>query len=125
MTETSGPIDTRLRVVSWNIWWRYGPWEERRPIIEAALEALDPDVIALQEVWDDGAANLAAELAQALNRTHVYQGAEKRDGLGFGNAVLSRWPITRTDWRPLPGHRESEEERCVLYAELDGPRGPL
>lgn len=125
MTEISDPIESRLRVVSWNIWWRYGPWERRRPVIEATLRALDADVIALQEVWDDGAANLAADLAQALDRNHVYQGAEKRNGLGFGNAVLSRWPIKRTDWRPLPGQRESDEGRCVLFAELDGPRGPL
>lgn len=119
------PIDTRLRVVTWNVWWRYGPWERRQPAIEATLRALDADVIALQEVWDDGSDNLAAGLAQALGRSHVYQGAEKRNGLGFGNAVLSRWPISRTDWRPLPGERESNEGRCVLFAELDGPRGPV
>ena len=124
-TTSGDPIDTRLRVVSWNVWWRYGPWERRRPVIEAALRTLDADVIALQEVWDDGTANLAADLAQVLDRNHIYQGAEKRNGLGFGNAILSRWPVTRTDWRPLPGEQESEEGRCVVFAELDGPRGPV
>jgi endonuclease/exonuclease/phosphatase family metal-dependent hydrolase len=89
MTEISDPIESRLRVVSWNIWWRYGPWERRRPVIEATLRALDADVIALQEVWDDGAANLAADLAQALDRNHVYQGAEKRDGLGLESGLAA------------------------------------
>lgn len=124
-TKPVAPIDSRIRVVSWNIWWRYGPWERRRPIIEATLRALDADVIALQEVWDDGTANLAADLAQALERNHVFQSAEKRNGIGFGNAVLSRWPITKTDWRPLPGEQESDEGRCVLFAELGGPHGPV
>lgn len=125
MAESSDPIETPLRVVSWNVWWRYGPWEQRRPGIEASLRALDADIIALQEIWDDGTANLAADLAQALDRYHVYQGAEKRDGLGFGNAILSRWPIARSDWRPLPGAKESDEGRCVLFAEVEGPRGPV
>ncbi len=118
-------IDSRLRVASWNVWWRYGPWERRRPAIEATLRALDADVVALQEVWDDGTTNLAAELGQVIDRNPVYQRAEKRNGIGFGNAILSRWPITRTDWRPLPGEQESGEGRCVLFAELDGPNGPV
>ena len=118
-------IESRLRVVTWNVWWRYGPWERRRPAIEATLSALDADVIALQEVWEDSGGNLAAELGQALGRGHVHRSAEKRNGIGIGNAILSRWPIARTDWRPLPGAQESGEGRCVLFAELDGPNGPI
>ena len=27
-----GPlIDTTIRVASWNLWWRFGPWEARQP----------------------------------------------------------------------------------------------
>ncbi|HEX9770056.1 MAG TPA: endonuclease/exonuclease/phosphatase family protein [Kiloniellales bacterium] len=118
-------IESRLRVVTWNLWWRYGPWERRRPAIEATLGSLDADVIALQEVWDDGVANMAAGLGQVMAYHHVYRSAEKRNGIGFGNAILSRWPIARTDWRPLPGDQESGEGRCVLFAELDGPNGPI
>lgn len=118
-------IETRLTVVTWNIWWRYGPWQRRRPTIEATLKSLDADVIALQEVWDDGSTDLAAELAAALGCHRVYQRSEQRDSIGFGNAILSRWPITARDWRPLPGARESGESRSVLFAELGGPNGPL
>ena len=124
--EESGPlIESRLRVVTWNIWWRYGPWQRRRPAIEATLASLNADIIALQEVWDDGAADLAGELGQALSYHHVYQRSEHRDDIGFGNAILSRWPIATRDWRPLPGEPESGEGRCVLFAEVDGARGPL
>ncbi len=43
----NGAIETRLRVLTWNIWWRFGPWERRRPAIGATLARLDADVIAL------------------------------------------------------------------------------
>ncbi len=118
-------IETRLRVVTWNTWWRYGPWERRRPLLESTLRALDADVIALQEVWDDDTANLAEELGAALDRTVVYRESERREGLGFGNAILSRWPVARSGWRRLPGQEESGEGRAVLFAEIEGPRGPI
>ncbi len=31
----SGPIETSLKVLSWNIWWQFGPWQSRAPAIEA------------------------------------------------------------------------------------------
>ncbi len=123
--EFDNLIESRLRVVTWNIWWRYGPWQQRRPAIAATLRQLDPDVIALQEVWDDGAENLAAELASELGYHHSYRSAESRDGIGFGNAVLSRWPIARSDSRPLYGAEETGEGRGVVFAEVDGPRGAV
>ena len=60
-------IDTRLRVATWNVWWRFGPWEERQPAVAETLRRIDADVIALQEVWNahDGVGQPAA-LAGAL-----------------------------------------------------------
>ena len=55
-------IETRLRVMSWNLWWQFGPWGERLPAIAATLAAVDADVFALQEVWHDGTRSQAAEL---------------------------------------------------------------
>lgn len=118
-------IETRLRVVTWNVWWRYGPWERRRSAIEASLKPLEADVIALQEAWADGDDNQAADLGRILGYHHAYQGSEQGEELGTGNAVLSRWPIRTTDWRPLPGERESGERRCVVFAEIDGPNGSI
>lgn len=122
-----GPlIETRLRVLTWNLWWRFGPWEARQPAIEATLRSLDPDVVALQEVWDDGTTNQAAELAAALGGYHhIYSATLERDGVRFGNAVLSRWPIASSQWRPLPAPDASQEQRTVLRADVDGPRGPI
>jgi endonuclease/exonuclease/phosphatase family metal-dependent hydrolase len=118
-------VTTSLRVVTWNLWWRFGPWEERYPAIESTLRALEPDVVALQEVWDDGQRNQAAVLGEALGMHHTYAANRDMDGVQFGNAVLSRWPIVGSEWRPLPAPAELDEGRNVLRADIDGPRGPL
>ena len=40
-----------MRILSWNLWWRYGPWERRREAIAATLAEAEPDLCGLQEVW--------------------------------------------------------------------------
>ena len=120
--EIYGPLETRLRVLTWNIWWRYGPWERRRPAIAATLTEIDADVIALQEVWSDETTNLAAELATELGHHHVFASGIDREGFGFGNALLSRWPIARSESTML---HENGEGRLAVFAEVDGPRGPV
>lgn len=119
-------LETRLRVLTWNLWWRFGPWERRRPAIAATLAALDPDVVALQEVWGEpGGTSFAAELAEGLGYDHAYAARLELDGVEFGNAVLSRWPITSSAPTPLPAPPDADEQRLVLRADVDGPRGPL
>jgi endonuclease/exonuclease/phosphatase family metal-dependent hydrolase len=121
-----GPlIETRVRVLSWNLWWRFGPWVARRSAITTLLGRLDPDIACLQEVWDDGTTCFAAELADALGYHHVYDARLEIDGVRFGNAVLSRWPIASHGTLPLPAPDEDEELRLCLRADVDGPRGPI
>jgi endonuclease/exonuclease/phosphatase family metal-dependent hydrolase len=118
--------DGRLRVLTWNLWWRFGPWERRRPAIAATLDALRPDVACLQEVWGEpGGTSLAAELAGELGYSHAYAARLRLDGVEMGNAVLSRWPITTSEETPLPAPPVAEEQRLVLRADVDGPRGPF
>ena len=123
--DNNGAIETRMRVLTWNIWWRYGPWERRRPAIAATLARLDADVVALQEVWSDETTNLAAELAAELGYHHVFAWGMDREGIGFGCALLSRWPIARSESTMLHGQEETGEGRVALFAEVDGPRGRL
>ncbi len=126
-------IESRLKVLTWNIWWRFGPWEQRQPAIATTLKRIDADIIALQEVWSHEATNQAAELAAELGYQHVF--APSKDfgetspdnyyekGFGLGNALLSRWPIKRHDSIMLHGKKETGEGRGALFAEIDGPRG--
>ena len=40
-----------MRIVTWNTWWCFGPWEERQPLLATALSRRQPDVVLLQETW--------------------------------------------------------------------------
>lgn len=122
LTSAYAPlVDTRLRVLTWNLWWQFGPWEQRQPAIRATLASLQPDVACLQECWPDQVESLAG----ALGYEWAYSTRFDLDGVPFGNAVLSRWPITGSEWRPLPSPPDRDEMRTVLRADIDGPRGAL
>jgi endonuclease/exonuclease/phosphatase family metal-dependent hydrolase len=122
-------LDTRLTIVSWNLWWRFGPWAARQPAIAATLQRLAPDIVCLQEVWEErDGVRQADQLADALGGYHVAHAA----GLGFdltseslGNSIVSRWPIRAHEARRLPAPAGLDELRVVLRAEIDGPRGPV
>lgn len=129
MTDAEGPygtlIETSLRVLTWNLWHRFGPWEARRPAIAATLARLDADVVCLQEVWADDEIGFAEELAAGLGFHHVYGSRLEFEGVRFGNAVLSRWPIIDSAVLDLPATESTEEYRTCVRADIDGPRGPL
>jgi endonuclease/exonuclease/phosphatase family metal-dependent hydrolase len=124
-------LETRVRIATWNLWGRYGPWEERLPAITETLRRVDADIVGLQEVWEGDGRSQASELAAALGYAEpVYAANLERDGARSGNAVLSRWPIGRREVRRLPregaGAVDDEgEERLVVLAEVEGPRGPI
>jgi endonuclease/exonuclease/phosphatase family metal-dependent hydrolase len=120
-----GTIETTVKVLTWNVWWRFGPWEKRGEAIAKSLTELDADVIALQEVWRDKDTNFAAELAEKLGYHHVYENCMDIGDLGFGNAILSRWPITQTEVITLYGQEQTGEIRRAMFAEIDGPRGMI
>jgi endonuclease/exonuclease/phosphatase family metal-dependent hydrolase len=125
--STFGPlVDTTVSVATWNLWWRFGPWEERLAAILATLERLDPDVLCLQEVWREADDSSATRVAEHLGDRHVvHSPGLDIDGVGFGNAIVSRWPIAGSDWRALSEPAEHAENRTVLRADIDGPRGVL
>ena len=124
--EPFGPlVQTTMRVMTWNIWWRFGPWEERQPAIIDTLRGVDPDVIGLQEVWADDDANQADLIAAELGMHAAYDNRWVIDGVRFGNAVLSRWPILSTETVAYTTDENSQEDRIVLRADIDGPRGQL
>jgi endonuclease/exonuclease/phosphatase family metal-dependent hydrolase len=116
-----------MRVLTWNLWWRYGPWQRRRDAIAATLADVRPDVCGLQEVWGHGGQNLAADLAERLGLHWCWAVAHAHpdgDEIAIGNAVLSRWPITGQAEVALPT-RDPDEARVALHARIDAPGGVL
>ncbi len=116
-----------LKVATLNIWNRFGPWDERLPAIRARLIELGPDVIGLQEVLrsTQGDCLDQADLVSRGLGYHVAWGlASEGHGFPVGNAILSRWPILRSETFPLPDGG-SDERRSLVFAEIEAPFGRL
>jgi len=120
-------IETTMRVVTWNVWWRFGPWRERAPLILDVLSQSDADVICLQEVWDTGAENQAAEMADTLGLHYVFEPVLPINGVQWGMAILSKWPVLDSQGLVLPSMPSDDGSRdCkVMRACFDGPRGAV
>jgi len=122
-----------MRVMTWNLWWRFGNWRRREDAIVATLEREQPDVICLQETWawreprgDDEFADPEIQ-AEHLARRHGMHVAIN-DPLWFGerafsNAILSRWPLTTVADETLPRDDHIPPHRRVLVARADTPWG--
>jgi endonuclease/exonuclease/phosphatase family metal-dependent hydrolase len=117
---------SEIRVLTFNIWNRSGPWEERFVALKTALARLAPDLIGLQEVIiaeDGDKLDQAKVIAESLGFHKVF-GSSMGEGYSFGNAVLSRWPIVRHEVFPLPA-LDDTEPRTLLFAEVEAPVGKI
>lgn len=119
-----------MRILSWNLWWRHGPWERRREAIAATLADVRPDLCGLQEVWGAASENLAAELAERLGMHWCWTAAssirdEHGEDLWIGNAILSHWPIVSHVQADLPPGGLPGEARVAVHARIDAPGGAL
>jgi endonuclease/exonuclease/phosphatase family metal-dependent hydrolase len=106
----------RLTVTSYNIHSCEGlDLRVRCDRIAAILSRTHADVIGLQEVR----AGQEEEIARVLGFHVVFARADHVGGYEFGNAILSRFPIRRSDVYPLgvPHH----EQRVCLHAEIAWP----
>lgn len=123
-----------FRVATWNLWWRFGDPDARRPAIEGQLQRVQPDVLGLQEVWATDRVHLAGSLGALLDlrvgftpapdssHWHVSPGLEE---FQVGNAILSRWPIEKLDAVALPPGDQPDESRYALSALIATPYGSL
>lgn len=123
-----------MRVATLNIWNKTGPWQQRTALIRKQLQALDPDILGLQEVLELEAPGVTMNQADELRGTlahraygaaHDLAPSAMGGQLHFGNAILSRWPIAHEEVFVLPGHDESDQRRCLLYAVVEAPFGPV
>jgi endonuclease/exonuclease/phosphatase family metal-dependent hydrolase len=117
----------RLRVLSYNI--HHGEGVDGKldlPRIAGAIKSVKPDLVALQEV-DLGTertnkVDQGAELARLTGMNVVFGGNIRYQGGDYGNAVLSRLPISRHKNHPLPNFDDGEQ-RGVLQVEVELPDG--
>lgn len=117
------------RVMTWNLWWRFGDWRARLTAIESVIRAERPDVLCLQEVWSADGTSSAAIVADALGM-HVeltddaFPAQRAKSGQpGFHNAILSRWPLDEVASHALPGRDGTLGHRRALSAAVASPFG--
>ena len=115
---------TDFRLATLNIWQKFGPWEERMPRLVEGLRDLAADVVGLQEVRVDPESDQGALLATSANYNYVF-GAGYDDAHGVtGNAILSRFPVSRSHTERLPAG-DRPQGRCLVFAALETPLGRL
>ncbi|MBI5849570.1 MAG: endonuclease/exonuclease/phosphatase family protein [Planctomycetes bacterium] len=112
-----------LRVVSYNI--RHGCGSDDTVDLArtaAALRALAPDLVALQEVdcgvRRSGGVDQAAELGRLLGMHHAFGSFMDYQGGRYGMAFLSRFPILRSHAIRLP---PGDEPRIALRIDVAVP----
>lgn len=90
----------------------------------AAIRALEADVVGLQEVdrgvQRSGAVDQPHALGEQLGMAHAFGAFFPYQGGEYGMAILSRFPIRRSEALRLP---EGNEPRVALFAELELPSG--
>jgi endonuclease/exonuclease/phosphatase family metal-dependent hydrolase len=118
----------QLRLVTLNTWKCDGAYVKRLAAMERGLASLNPDVIALQEVFaaPDAGYDTAAALAQSLDmematlpmRRKVRVVEDRAADSTSGLAVLSRWPIKLSRAVQLTADKR-DGERAALLADLE------
>jgi endonuclease/exonuclease/phosphatase family metal-dependent hydrolase len=117
--------DRRLRVVTMNVLGPANPgWEHRRVLLGRALQRLDADVVALQEVPIGPAPGIVEELLGP--GWHVRQlGRPSDDGVGAVLATRApHRPVVELDQRIRPA-AEALPWCATSIVELDTAVGPL
>jgi endonuclease/exonuclease/phosphatase family metal-dependent hydrolase len=115
-----------IRILSLNLWHDSGPWPERAACIRSWVERLDPDVIGFQEVLNGGGFDLVADVLGEERLPHRVFGRaspfwrEGGEGVSFGNAIASRWPIAETSELKLPDAGDGET-RAAITAAVQAP----
>jgi exonuclease III len=119
-----GPVvETTLRVVTWNIWGRYGHWQARQAGIEEALLATGPDIVCLVESWSSADTTQAEQVAKRLGMEHhLFEGDWPQDDWVSGIGLVSRWPLSVRERKLLRGEDGSGVGE-VLGANVEGERG--
>jgi endonuclease/exonuclease/phosphatase family metal-dependent hydrolase len=115
-----------MRVATWNVWGRYGQaWEARQRDIGDELAQARPDLICLVEAWRSGATTQSELVADRLGLpNHLFVGDWVQEDWISGSGIVSRWPMSDPDRRPLRGDDGSGFGEAI-HVVIEGDRGPI
>jgi endonuclease/exonuclease/phosphatase family metal-dependent hydrolase len=122
-----GPLaSSTIRVVTWNVWGRYGAdCEARQAVLEQTLEQTAPDLICLVEAWRQSDSTQPGRVAARLGLAHHrFVGDWEQEDWVSGIGFVSRWPLTEPRRRPLRAEDGSGSGEAVHVA-VAGERGSI
>jgi endonuclease/exonuclease/phosphatase family metal-dependent hydrolase len=122
-----GPVvESTVRVVTWNVWGRYGAGHEARQAgLEDALAEAAPDIICLIEAWRHGTSDQSARVADQLGMAyHHFAGDWRQEDWVSGIGLVSRWPMSEPQQRALRAE-DGTGNGSVLHVTISGERGPI
>ena len=122
-----GPlVESAVRVVTWNVWGRYGPaWETRQVALEDTLAEVTPDVICLVEAWRYGESSQPGRVASRLGLPyHHFVGDWQQEDWVSGVGLVCRWPMSEPQRRPLRSEDGAGTGEAV-HVVVDGERGAV
>jgi len=109
----------QIKVLSWNLWWKFENYLDRQDLIFDELKKLNPDLLCLQEVWEDSDHSQAKVIAELFGYEYAYSKSFEIDGVSFGNAIVSKFPILKFSSSLIPTPSEFNENRTLLHAEVN------
>jgi endonuclease/exonuclease/phosphatase family metal-dependent hydrolase len=115
---TRGSQRSTLTVMTLNLWNR-NKWKTRRSAIVDWINEIQPDLLALQEVMRTTRRCQASWIAERTQMTAFFGAASTRGWAKFGNAVLSRLPVHRSQCHRLTDASTGNEPRSMLTVEAD------
>ncbi|MDQ3118078.1 MAG: endonuclease/exonuclease/phosphatase family protein [Verrucomicrobiota bacterium] len=126
------PNARRLRVATYNVHGCVGMDRKRSEArIAEVITSLAADVVALQELdlgrVRSAGVDQAQLLAAQLGWHPLFEPAMRNGDEQYGNAIISRYPLTRVRALELPGHGSwyCREKRIALWARAETEIGPV
>lgn len=114
-----------VRVLTMNVFGPGNPdWERRHRLTGRTIRALDPDIVALQEVPVDAPDVLERLLGPGYHLTHFSRPSDD----GVAGTLATRWPpelVTEIDLRVSERSRRALPWSAAVLVELETPLGRM
>jgi endonuclease/exonuclease/phosphatase family metal-dependent hydrolase len=119
-------VESTVRVVTWNVWGRYGPAHDRRQAaLEEILATVAPDVVCLIEAWRHSGSDQSERIAKRLGLPyHYFAGDWRQEDWVSGIGLVCRWPMSEPQHRSLQAE-DGTGDGQVLHVTVTGDRGPI
>ena len=123
--------------MTWNLWWQFGPWEQRQAGIHQVVRQVEPDILCVQESWAErspsgNVRSQVADIAETLGLKHqapvelrFHERPDRPVARAFTNAIISRWPMSDITVARLPKADCTPSYRIAVMATVETPSGPV